>query len=363
MERVYNFSAGPSMLPVPVLEQAQRELLNYSGAGCSVMEMSHRSRSFEDILNRAEASLRRIMRIGPEYSVLFLQGGASLQFSMVPMNLGSRGDSFDYVLTGQFAQKAFEEAARWGNAVAVASSADQNFTYIPSIESDVLTPGAKYLHITVNNTIFGTTFHELPLICGSDVTLVGDMSSVITGEVFDVSRFGLIYAGAQKNMGPAGLTVVIIRNDLLDRELDPVVPTMLSYPVMAKTKSMYNTPPCFAIYIAGLVYEWVEKMGGVAEMERINREKAGLLYDAIDNSSLFNNPVQIGDRSIMNVVFTLPDAQMTNDFLKMTKDRGIINIKGHRAVGGFRASIYNAMPRDGVLKLVECMKEFERQQH
>ena len=357
MDRVYNFSAGPSMLPLSVLKEAQRDLVCYPDAGCSVMEMSHRSRSFEKIIAHAEQSLRTLMNISNDYSVLFLQGGASLQFSMIPMNLVSQGDSIDYMVTGQFAKKAYEEGCKWGSARAVASSEDKTFSYIPDLVPEQLTPNAKYLHITVNNTIFGTAFNTLPQTNG--IPLVGDMSSVITGKYYDVNNFDLIYAGAQKNMGPSGLTVVIIRNSLLQRAIDPIVPTMLSYKVMADSQSMYNTPPCFAIYIAGLVYDWVLEMGGVLEMEKRNVEKSSLLYDAIDISELFSGTARRQDRSIMNVTFTLPNEELTKDFGKLIEANNLINLKGHRSVGGFRASIYNAMPIEGVQKLVDCMKDFE----
>ncbi|MEG1849874.1 MAG: 3-phosphoserine/phosphohydroxythreonine transaminase [Oscillospiraceae bacterium] len=357
MDRVYNFSAGPSMLPLPVLEQAQRDLVCYPGAGCSVMEMSHRSRSFEQIIERAEQSLRRLMKISDEYAVLFLQGGASMQFSMIPMNLARQGDTMDYAVSGQFSKKAYEEGKRWGHAVCVASSKEQNFSCIPALTPEMLSKDAKFLHITVNNTIFGTAWNTLPETGG--IPLVGDMSSVITGKVFDVNKFALIYAGAQKNMAPAGVTVVIIRRELLEREVDPIVPSMLNYKVMAEGESMYNTPPCWSIYIAGLVYEWAEGQGGVAAIERRNVEKAQLLYDALDASSLFCAPAAKKDRSIMNVTFTLPDKEQTADFLKMAEGRGMMNLKGHRAVGGCRASIYNAMPVEGVQALVACIKDFE----
>ncbi|MEG2174453.1 MAG: 3-phosphoserine/phosphohydroxythreonine transaminase [Oscillospiraceae bacterium] len=356
MDRVYNFSAGPSMLPLPVLEQAQRDLVNYPGAGCSVMEMSHRSRAFEDILKRAEASLRRLMHIPDTYSVLFLQGGASLQFSMVPMNLAQRGQTTAYAVTGQFAKKAFEEGKRWGNAVAVTNGKPSNFSAIPAIEPSLVPADAAYLHITVNNTIFGTCYNTLPDV--GNIPLVGDMSSIITGKEFDVSRFALIYAGAQKNMAPAGVTVVIVRNDMVPDKLDSVVPTMLSYQEMIAGGSMYNTPPCWCIYMAGLVYEWLESQGGVAAIEKKNTEKAMLLYNALDESELFSTPARPEDRSIMNVTFTLPDEDMTRDFLKLVEGRGLVNLKGHRSVGGFRASIYNAMPYEGVAALVSCIKDF-----
>lgn len=357
MERVFNFSAGPSMMPVEVLEQAQRDLICYPGAGCSVMEMSHRSKSFEDIIGRAEATLRRIMDIPEEYAVLFLQGGATTQFSAVPMNLAARGQTTNYAITGQFAGKAMDEAKRWGNAVAVSSSKADTFSYIPKITPEMLSSDAAYLHITGNNTIFGTTYNTLPE--HGDIPLVADWSSAILGKQIDVRAHALIYAGAQKNMGPSGLTVVIVRRDLLERELDPVVPIMLRYKIMADNGSMYNTPPCFAIYMAGLMYEWVEKMGGVAEMERRNTEKAALLYDVLDASSMFKNPVAKEDRSIMNVTFTLPTQEDTDAFLNMAKGRGMINLKGHRSVGGCRASIYNGMPREGVEALVSCIRDYE----
>lgn len=357
MERVFNFSAGPSMLPLEVLQQVQTDLVNYPDAGCSVMEMSHRSPSYEKIIADTEATLRRIMDIPDNYAVLFLQGGASMQFSMVPMNLAARGDTFDYALTGQFATKAYKEAQRWGNAVAVTNSKEATYSYIPKITPDMLSADAKYLHICGNNTIFGTCYNTLPEV--GDMPLVCDLSSTILGKVFDVNKFALIYAGAQKNMGPAGLTVVIIKKELLNSELDPVVPTMLRYKDMAEAESMYNTPPTFSIYVAGEVFKWVERKGGVAAVEKINREKAGMLYNALDNSAIFNSPVAVEDRSIMNVTFTLPDDDMTKEFLKMASGRAMINLKGHRSVGGCRASIYNAMPVEGIQALVDCIKDFE----
>ncbi len=357
MNRVFIFSAGPSMLPLSVLEKAQKDLVCYPGAGSSVMEMSHRSRPFEEIIERTEATLRKLMNISDEYAVLFLQGGASLQFSMVPMNLLKKGETADYSLTGQFATKAYKEAQRWANAVAVASSKEDTFSYIPKITPDMLSKDAKYLHITGNNTIFGTCYNTLPET--GNVPLVCDLSSVILGKEFDVNKFELVYAGAQKNMGPSGLTVVIIKKSLLDNEIDPIVPSMLNYKTMADNDSMYNTPPCFSIYMAGLVYEWVAEQGGVAAMEKKNADKAAMLYDAIDSSSIFKNPVKKEDRSIMNVTFTLPDEDMTKEFLAMTQERGMINLKGHRSVGGFRASIYNAMPVEGIETLVKCIKDFE----
>lgn len=357
MERVFNFSAGPSMLPLPVLQQAQKDLLCYPGAGCSVMEMSHRSRSFEEIIGKAESTLRRVMDIPEDYAVLFLQGGASLQFSMVPMNLASRGQTTNYAVTGQFAGKAWEEAKRWGDAVCVASGRENSFSALPAVTPETLTPGAAYLHITGNNTVYGTCWNTLPQT--GEVPLVCDLSSAILGKAFDVRRFALLYAGAQKNLGPAGLTVVILRRSLLERELDPVVPSMLSYKKMADAGSMYNTPPCWSIYVAGLVFAYVEEQGGVAAMQKRNEEKAALLYRAVERSQMFRAPAVPKDRSIMNVVFTLPDEELTKAFLKMAEGRGMINLKGHRSVGGCRASLYNAMPREGVECLCDCMADFE----
>ena len=357
MDRVYNFSAGPSQLPLPVLEQAQRDLVNYPGAGCSVMEMSHRSKPYQAIIDTAEKNLRRIMNIPDDYAVLFLQGGASLQFSMIPMNLARQGQTTAYAVTGQFAKKAWEEGKRWGNAVAVVNGKDTNFARIPEITPDMIPQDAAYLHITGNNTIFGTTYNTLPET--GNVPLVCDLSSTILGKEFDVSRFDLIYAGAQKNMGIAGLTVVIVKKDRLTDDLDPVIPTMLRYKVMADNGSMYNTPPCFAIYMAGLVFQWVEQEGGVKALEERNTKKAYALYDYLDQSRVFHPVADPKDRSIMNVTFTLPDDEQTAAFIKMAAGRGLTNIKGHRSVGGCRASIYNAMPMEGVQKLLQCMKDFE----
>ena len=356
--RVYNFSAGPSAIPLPVLESAQRDLLCYPGAGCSVLEMSHRSPSFQAIIDEAEAALRRVMRIPDEYAVLFMQGGATTQFSCVAMNLAPRGGTMDYAVTGQFAGKALEEGARWGNAVEAASSEADAFTYIPKITPDMLDKDAAYLHITGNNTIFGTCYNTLPDT--GDVPLVADWSSAILGREIDVSRHALIYAGAQKNLGPAGLAVVILRRALLAREVDPVVPIMLRYRVAAENGSMYNTPPTFSIYIAKLMFEWVERMGGVPAMQEVNEKKAALLYGAIEQSRVFHSPVAAEDRSIMNVPFTLPTKGDTDAFLAMAKGRGMINLKGHRLVGGCRASIYNGMPIEGVEALVRCMYDFEK---
>ena len=369
MERVFNFSAGPSQMPLEVLEQAQRELLCYPGAGCSVMEMSHRSAAYQAIIDRARDTLRRLMDIPEDYEILFLQGGASLQFSMTAMNLARQGDTIAYAESGHFAAKACEEGARWGKVVIASSARAGGFTHIPVTET--VPEDAAFLHITGNNTIFGTAYHRLTeqvpaLVLPKNgfpaaVPLVADWSSAILGQGIDVKQYGLIYAGAQKNLGPAGLTVVIIRRDLLAREKDPVVPSMLRYDVAAKAASMYNTPPTYAIYMAGLMFDWVERQGGVAEMERRNREKAAMLYGVIDRSAIFNNPVAPDDRSIMNVVFTLPTEQDTADFLTFTKARGMISLKGHRLTGGLRASIYNGMPIEGVQALCEAMKDFEQE--
>ena len=357
MKRLYNFSAGPSMLPLSVLEQAQKDLVSYQDCGSSVMEMSHRSRYFEPIIQDAEATLRRVMNIPDNYAVLFLQGGASLQFSMIPMNLTDRGDTTAYILTGQFAKKAYQEGKKWGNAVAVASGEDSNYATIPTVTPDMIPADAKYVHFTGNNTIFGTTFNTLPDV--GDKLLVCDLSSTILGKDFDVSKFGLIYAGAQKNMGIAGLTVVIIRKDLIRSDVDPIVPSMMRYDLMAKNDSMYNTPPCWAIYMAGLCFHWVEDQGGIAALEAKNKEKSDLLYNYLDQSRLFHPVADKKDRSLMNVTFTLPTDEQTKAFLALCEERGMINIKGHRSVGGCRASIYNAMPIEGVELLVETMKEFE----
>ena len=357
MNRLYNFSAGPSMLPMEVLQSAKDNLIDYQGCGSSVMEMSHRSKYYRPIIEQAEQTLREIMHIGPEYDVLFLQGGASLQFSMVPMNLTQQHETAAYAITGQFAKKAYQEAKKWNNPVAVASGEAEQFAVIPPILADNIPKGAKYLHITGNNTIYGTCYNTLPKV---DIPLVCDLSSVILGKEFDVNRFGLIYAGAQKNMGIAGVTVVIVKKDLLLEQIDPLVPTMLRYDIMAKNSSMYNTPPAFAIYMAGLVFKWVKQQGGVAALEKQNTQKAALLYDYLDHSTLFTPVAAVKDRSIMNVTFTLPSDTMTLEFIAMAEARGMINLKGHRSVGGCRASIYNAIPVEGVKALVQCMEDFER---
>jgi len=356
MKPVYNFSPGPSALPKPVLEKAQKELLNYKGTGMSVMEMSHRSKVFQDIVDSAQELLSELMGIPDNYKILFLQGGATTQFSMVPLNLLRKYKKADYAITGSFAKKAAQEAERYGTVNVVASSADANFSYIPDVESMKASPDSDYFHITTNNTIYGTRFTRLP-DTGS-VPLVADMSSNILSEVMDVSKFGLIYAGAQKNMAPSGLTVVIIREDLLGNAMD-ITPTMLNYKIQADANSLYNTPTTFSIYMAKLVFEWLKDLGGVPVIEEINKEKASLLYDCIDNSNIYKGTANPKDRSIMNVTFTLPSEEMTAKFVKEAENNGLVTLKGHRSVGGIRASIYNAMPVEGVKALVAFMKEFE----
>lgn len=357
MARVYNFSAGPGTLPEEVLKQAAEEMLDYKGSGMSVMEMSHRSSWYEAIHNKAQSDLREIMNIPDNYKVLFLQGGAHLQFSMIPLNLKKNGKA-DYLVTGNWAKKACQEGKKYLNANIVASSEDKQYSYVPKISRDDLSSDADYLHITTNNTVFGTRIRDKDIVCLDNVPLVADMSSNILSEVYDVSKFGLIYAGAQKNMGPAGLTVVIIREDLI-REVDPQIPTMLQYKIHADNNSLYNTPPCYSIYICGLVFEWVKKNGGVEAIQKKNEEKAKLLYDCIDSSSLFKGTVEKYDRSIMNVNFVTGSEELDKKFIREAGERGIANIKGYRTVGGMRASIYNAMPVEGVKALVEFMKEFE----
>ncbi|MEM7659307.1 MAG: 3-phosphoserine/phosphohydroxythreonine transaminase [Bacteroidota bacterium] len=356
MESIYNFSAGPAVLPREVLLQVQEELLDYQGSGMSVMEMSHRGVIINEIRDRAEASLRQLMNISADYEVLFLQGGATTQFAMIPMNLVRNGTA-DYVNTGVWSTKAMAEANQYLTVREVASSADQHFSYVPTVDPEQLNPEADYLHITTNNTIHGTVFSSLPK--SGEVPLVGDMSSDILSKDYPVSEFGLIYAGAQKNIGPAGLTLVIVRKDLLG-PLWPGTPLMMQYAVHAKKKSMHNTPPTFAIYLAGLVFDWLLEMGGLAEMERRNREKAALLYDFLDASSAFRGSVRVEDRSLMNVVFRLPETAQEQRFLAESAAAGLKTLKGHRSVGGMRASLYNAMPLAGVKALISFMKEFER---
>ncbi len=356
MGRVYNFSPGPSVLPEEVLKIAQKEMLDYGGTGMSVMEMSHRSKTFSEIIVEAENLLREIMGIPHHYKVLFLQGGASTQFAMVPLNLLTKSKNADYVNTGNWSKKAIAEAQKYGEVKVIASSEDRNFTYIPKIDRGMLNSKADYVHITSNNTIYGTRFTALPET--GVVPLVADMSSNILSEFMDVSKFGLIYAGAQKNIGPAGLTVVIIREDLIGHEME-VTPTMLNYKTHAEKDSLFNTPPCFCIYIALLTFKWIKKKGGISEIEKTNREKASLLYDFLDNSLLFKGTAESRDRSLMNVPFVLPNEELSSKFIDEAEKHGLVSLKGHRSVGGMRASIYNAMPIEGVKKLVDFMKHYE----
>ena len=357
MKRVYNFSAGPSMLPLPVLERAAREMVSYGESGMSVMEMSHRSPVYDEIIKDAERLLREVMNIPDNYKVLFLQGGASTQFSAVPLNLMSKNRKADYIVSGQFSGKAYKEAQKYGDITLVATSKEDNFTYIPKVEGADFSSDADYVHICFNNTIYGTKYPYIPET--GDIPLVADMSSCILSEPVDVSKFGVIYAGAQKNMAPAGLTVVIVRDDLIGKAL-PEIPTMLDYQVMAENGSMYNTPPCYCIYIAKLVYEWILALGGLSKMKEMNEKKAKLLYDYLDSQSYYMAPVVKECRSMMNVTFVTGDADLDKKFASEADKAGLKNLKGHRSVGGMRASIYNAMPYEGVEALVEFMKEFAK---
>ena len=356
MNRVYNFSAGPSMLPLPVLEKAASELVSYGNSGMSVMEMSHRSNDYDVIIKEAEALLRKLMNIPDNYKVLFLQGGASTQFAAVPMNLIKRTGKADYVVSGQFSGKAYKEAQKLGYDVkCIATTKEDNFNHIPEVTKDMVRPDAAYVHVCFNNTIYGTKYSYIPDT--GDVPLVADMSSCIISEPIDVSRFGVIYAGAQKNMAPAGLTLVIVREDLLDYA-EEKMPTMLEWKTMAENGSMYNTPPCYAIYMAKLVYEWILSIGGLDEMKKRNEKKAALLYDYLDNQDYYVAPVLAGSRSMMNVTFVTGDADLDKKFASEAGKAGLKNLKGHRSVGGMRASIYNAMPYEGVEALVAFMKKF-----
>ena len=357
MSRVYNFSPGPSMLPEAVLAKAAGEMLDYEGSGQSVMEMSHRSKEYDAIIKGCEALLREVMNIPDNYKVLFVQGGASSQFAMIPLNLMNGSRKADFVVTGQWAKKAYQEASRYGEANVVASSADKTFSYIPKLDPSTFDKNADYFHICWNNTIYGTRFTELPDT--GNVPLVADMSSCILSEPIDVSKFGLIYAGAQKNMGPAGLTVVIIREDLIGKAMD-ICPTMFDYKIHADNDSLYNTPPTYAIYICKLVLEWIKnEIGGLEKMKEINEKKAKLLYDFLDSSKMFKGTVEKEFRSIMNIPFVTGNDELDKKFIAESSKAGFINLKGHRTVGGMRASIYNAMPVEGVEKLVAFMKEFE----
>lgn len=357
MSRVYNFSAGPAVLPEPVLRRAAEEMLDYRGTGMSVMEMSHRSKAYQAILDQAETDLRRLMGIPQNYRVLFLQGGASQQFAMVPMNL-MKNRVADYIITGQWAKKAWQEAKLYGQANVAASSQDRNFSYIPDCADLPIDPQADYVHICENNTIYGTKFHRLPNTKGKN--LVADVSSCFLSEPVEVSRYGMLYGGAQKNVGPAGVVIAVIREDLIDEDVLPGTPTMLRYQVHANNGSMYNTPPAYGIYICGLVFQWLLEQGGLEAMGQRNREKAAVLYDFLDSSRLFRGTVEKKDRSLMNVPFITGSDELDAQFVAEAAQAGLVNLKGHRTVGGMRASIYNAMPRQGVEKLVQFMDRFEQ---
>ena len=354
--RAYNFSAGPSTLPLSVLEEAQREFLDFAGTGMSVTEISHRNKAFEAIVLEGEALLRELMHIPDDYAVLFVQGGASTQFAAVPLNLMHKGKA-DYIVTGNFSKKAWQEGKIYGDAACVASSEDKTYTYIPDVSAIPFREDTDYVHICSNNTIFGTRYVEFPDV---KAPLVADMSSEILSREVDVSKFAVIYAGAQKNLAPAGVTIVIAKRDLIGNPL-PMCPTMLKWKVQGENKSLYNTPPCFSIYMATLVLRHLKKLGGVKEMNAINEYKAGLLYDFIDSSSFYTNSVEKKYRSIMNVPFVTPSAELDAQFVKEAAANGLVSLKGHRLVGGMRASIYNAMPVDGVKTLIEFMKKFERE--
>ena len=356
MERIFNFSAGPSMLPLEIIEQAAAELTNYHGCGMSVMEMSHRSQVFQDIIDTAEADLRDLMNIPEGYKVLFLQGGGTLQFSMVPLNLLRNTKKADYIVTGQWAKKACQEAKKFGDIRVAASSEESVYTYIPKLARADFRDDADYVYITTNNTIYGSRFNYTPDT--GNIPLVADQSSNFLSQVYDVNDFGLIFAGAQKNVGPAGVTIVIVRDDLIGHAPENT-PIYLDYKIHADKGSMYNTPPCFAIYMAGLNFQWIKKQGGVPALQKHNEEKAARLYDHIDNSTMFSCPVAVEDRSLMNVVFVTGDKDLDKKFVAEAKEQGLVNLGGHRTVGGMRASIYNAMPDEGIDKLIDFMKKFE----
>ena len=358
MARGYNFSAGPSMLPEAVLVKAASEMLDYNGSGQSVMEMSHRSKTYDAIIKECEALLREIMQIPDNYKVLFLQGGASSQFAMIPLNLMNKNGKADFIITGQWANKAYQEAARYGDARAVASSKDKTFSYIPKTTAADFRQDADYVHICMNNTIYGTKFKELPDT--GDVPLIADISSCVLSEPIDVSKFAMLYAGAQKNMAPAGLTVVIIREDLMGNSL-PCTPTMLDYKTQADGESMYNTPPCYAIYVAGLVYEWLLSTGGLAARKEINEKKAAVRSASLDSQSFYKAGSDKKNRSLMNATFVTGDDELDKKFCAEAAKAGLVSLKGHRSVGGMRASIYNAMPMEGVEQLVQFMEKFEKE--
>ena len=356
--RTYNFSAGPATMPVPVLEEIRDELLNYRGAGMGVMEMSHRSKVFQTIIDEAEQDLRDLMGIPDNYKVLFIQGGATLQFAMIPMNL-MKNKVADYIVTGQWAKKAWQEAQKYGKANKIATSEDKTFSYIPDCSDLPISEDADYVYICENNTIYGTKFKELPNTKGKD--LVADVSSCFLSEPVDVSKYAIIYGGVQKNIGPAGMVIAIVRDDLITDDVLPGTPTMMKYKTHADANSLYNTPNCYCIYICGKVFKWLKKQGGLEAMKERNEKKAKILYDYLDESKLFKGTVEKASRSLMNVPFVTGDPDLDAKFVKEAKEAGLENLKGHRTVGGMRASIYNAMPIEGVEKLVEFMKEFEKE--
>lgn len=358
MGRVYNFSAGPSMLPEEVLKKAAAEMLDYEGSGQSVMEMSHRSKVYDSIIKGAESLLRELMNIPDNYKVLFLQGGASTQFAAIPLNFMNGSNKADFIITGQWAKKAFSEAKKYGDVKAVASSEDETYSYIPKTKAEDFRQDADYAYICLNNTIYGTVYKELPNT--GKVPLIADISSCFLSEPLDVTKFGMVYGGAQKNVAPAGLTIVIVREDLLGNARD-ITPTMLNYQIHADNDSLYNTPPCYTIYICKLVLEWIKKLGGLEKMKELNEAKAKMLYDFLDNSKLFKGTVRKEDRSLMNVPFVTGNDELDAKFVKESTAAGLVNLKGHRSVGGMRASIYNAMPIEGVKALVEFMEKFEKE--
>ena len=358
MSRVYNFSAGPAVLPEEVLREVAAEMMDYNGTGMSVMEMSHRSAAFEEIIESAEKDLRDLMGIPDNYKVLFLQGGASLQFAMIPMNL-MKNRVADYIVTGQWAKKAWQEAQKYGTSNKIATSEDQTFSYIPDCSDLPISEDADYVYICENNTIYGTKFKTLPNTKGKD--LVADVSSCFLSEPVDVSKYAILYGGVQKNIGPAGMVIAIVREDLITDDVLPGTPTMMKYKTHADANSLYNTPNCFCIYVCGKVFKWLKKMGGLEEMKRRNEEKAKILYDFLDSSRLFKGTVRKEDRSLMNVPFVTGDKEMDAKFVKAAEAEGLVNLKGHRTVGGMRASIYNAMPKEGVEALVAFMKKFEEE--
>ena len=358
MSRVYNFSAGPAVLPEEVLKEAQAEMLDYNGTGMSVMEMSHRSKAFDQIIQEAEKDLRDLMHIPDNHKVLFLQGGASLQFAMIPMNL-MKNKVADYIVTGQWAKKAWLEAQKYGKANKIATSEDKTFSYIPDCSDLPISEDADYVYICENNTIYGTKFKELPNTKGKD--LVADVSSCFLSEPVDVSKYAIIYGGVQKNIGPAGMVIAIVREDLITDDVLPGTPTMMKYKTHADANSLYNTPNCYCIYICGKVFKWLKKQGGLEAMKERNEKKAKILYDYLDESKLFKGTVEKTSRSLMNVPFVTGDPDLDAKFVKEAKEAGLENLKGHRTVGGMRASIYNAMPIEGVEKLVEFMKKFEKE--